>query len=59
MRDTDEERLDEEPWLAPFTEPGDMDLDAARARYREGQRTVTRVRARLIAGGVRTTSYGP
>lgn len=53
--------LDREPWLAPYVDDTDLDVEPARARYREGQRTATRTippRTRLVSrDGMRTTSY--
>jgi hypothetical protein len=51
--------LDREPWLRAYV-ADDLDLDAARARYREGQRVAADSippRTRLVRDGLRTTSY--
>jgi hypothetical protein len=60
MEMTMTEVLEREPWLAPYVDEADVDLEAARARYREGQRTAERSippRTRLVRDGMRTTSY--
>jgi hypothetical protein len=51
------EALEREPWLRPYVEEHDTDLEPARVRYAEGQRNVTSVRTRFVKGGVRTTSF--
>jgi hypothetical protein len=54
------EVLAREPWLKPYVEDDDVDLEPARRRYAQGQRAVVNVRARQISkDGVRTTSWGP
>jgi hypothetical protein len=51
--------LEHEPWLSAFLDD-DLDVEAARRRFREGQDVATRSippRTRLVRDGVHTTSY--